>query len=70
MSVKLISWPDPLLNHPDVVERNARILGRLYHEAEIHEPPVMEWTFIANLMQSFTGDKEELFSKVTFHESK
>ena len=29
----------------------------------------MEWTYIANLMQSDTGDKEELFDKMTFHES-
>ena len=38
MSVKLVSWSEPLkitANHPDVVERNARYLGRLYHEAKV-----------------------------------
>ena len=73
MSVKLISWSEPLTvtpNHPDVVERSVRILRRLCHEAGVHEPPVMEWRFNTNLMQSFTGDKEELFDKVTSHEYK
>ena len=48
MSVKLVSWAEPLKitpNHPDVVERNARYLTRLYHEANIKEPPIMELTF-------------------------
>ena len=65
MSVKLVSWAEPLKitpNHPDVVERNARYLARLYHEAIIKEPPVMEWTFLANVMQAYTGNKETLFS--------
>ena len=38
MSVKLVSWAEPLKitpNHPDVVERNARYPARLYHEAQI-----------------------------------
>ena len=45
-------------NHPDVVERNARYLARLYHEANIKEPPIMEWTFLTNVMQAYTGNKE------------
>ncbi|CAE7837912.1 ATG26 [Symbiodinium necroappetens] len=73
VSVKLVSWSEPLkvtANHPDVVERNARYLGRLYHEAKIKEPPIMEWTFLANAMQAYTGDKETLFSHVVCMESK
>ncbi|CAE7847032.1 unnamed protein product [Symbiodinium necroappetens] len=73
MSVKLVSWSEPLkitANHPDVVERNARYLGRLYHEAKVKEPPVMEWTFWASAMQAYTGDKETLFSHVVCMESK
>ncbi|CAE7361778.1 AMY1.1 [Symbiodinium microadriaticum] len=57
MSVKLVSWSEPLkitANHPDVVERNARYFGRLYHEAKVKEPPIMEWTFLANVMQAYT----------------
>ena len=57
MSVKLASWAEPLKitpNHPDVVERNARYLARFYHEAQIKEPPIMEWTFLANVMQAYT----------------
>ena len=64
MSVKLVSCAEPLKitpNHPDVVERNARYLARLYHEAHIKEPPIMEWTFLANVMQAYTGNKETLF---------
>ena len=57
-------------NHPDVVERNARYLARLYHEAHIKEPPIMEWTFLANVMQAYTGDKETLFSHAARMESK
>ena len=60
MSVKLVSWTEPLKitpNHPDVVERSARYLARLYHEARVKEPPVMEWTFLANVMQAYTGTK-------------
>ena len=63
MSVKLVSWSEPLKitpNHPDVVERNDRHLGRLYHEAKVKEPPIMEWTFLANVMQAYTGNKEHL----------
>ena len=73
MSVKLVSWSEPLkitANHPDVVERNARYLGRLYHEAKVKEPPVMEWTFLANATQAYTGNKETLFSHVVCMESK
>ncbi|CAE7323111.1 ATG26 [Symbiodinium microadriaticum] len=73
VSVKLVSWSEPLkvtANHPDVVERNARYLGRLYHEAKIKEPPIMEWTFLANAMQAYTGDKGTLFSHVVCMESK
>ena len=73
MSVKLVSWSEPLkitANHPDVVERNARYLGRLYHEAKVKEPPIMEWTFLANAMQAYTGDKETLFSHAVCMESK
>ena len=73
MSVKLVSWAEPLKitpNHPDVVERNARYLGRLYHEAHIKEPPIMEWTFLANVMQAYTGNKETLFSHAACMESK
>ncbi|CAE7638677.1 unnamed protein product [Symbiodinium necroappetens] len=73
MSVKLVTWSEPLkitANHTDVVERNARYLGRLYHEAKVKEPPVMEWTFLANVMQAYTGNKETLFSHVVCMESK
>ena len=65
MPVKLVSWAEPLKitpNHPDVVERNARYLARLYHEAHIKEPPIREWTFLANVMQAYTGNKGTLFS--------
>eukprot|EP00439_Symbiodinium_sp_Y106_P052532 s2380_g7.t1 len=54
MSEQLVSWAEPLKitpNHPDVVERNARYLARLYREAKVKEPPIMEWTFLANMMQ-------------------
>ena len=70
---KLVSWTEPLKitpNHPDVVERSARYLARLYHEARVKEPPVMEWTFLANVMQASTGDKETLFSHVACMERK
>ena len=73
MSVKLVSWAEPLKiapNHPDVVERNARYLARLYHEANIKEPPIMEWTLLANVMQAYTGNKETLFSHAACMESK
>ena len=73
MSVKLVSWAEPLKitpNHPDVVERNARYLARLYHEAQIKEPPIMEWTFLANVMQAYTGNKETLFSPAAYMKSK
>ena len=73
LSVKLVSWSEPLkitANHPDVVERNARYLGRLYHAAKVKEPPIMEWTFLANVMQAYTGNKETLFSHVVCMESK
>ena len=73
MSVKLVSWAEPLKiapNHPDVVERNARYLARLYHEANIKEPPIMEWTLLANVMQAYTGNKETLFSHAACTESK
>ena len=66
MSVKLVSWAEPLKiapNHPGVVERNAGYLARLYHEANIGEPPIMEWTLLANVMQAYTGNKETLFSQ-------
>ena len=73
MSVKLVSWAEPLKitpNHPDVVERNARYLARLYHEANIKEPPILEWTLLANVMQAYTGNKETLFSHAACMESK
>ena len=73
MSVKLVSWAEPLKitpNHPDVVERNARYLARLYHEAQIKEPPIMEWTSLANVMQAYTGNRETLFSHAACMESK
>ena len=74
MSVKLmITWSEPLKiarHQPDVMERNASYLRTLYHDAGVHAPPVMKWTFMANPMQSYTGNKEEVFSKVNFHESK
>eukprot|EP00439_Symbiodinium_sp_Y106_P055867 s1132_g7.t2 len=74
MSVKLASWAEPLKitpNHPDVVERNARYLARLYHEAQIKEPPIMEWTFLANVMQAYTGNNNQtLFSHAACMESK
>ena len=73
MSVKLVSWSEPLTitpNHPDVVERNARYVGCLYHEAEIKQPPIQGWTFLANLMQAYTGNKETLFGSVACMESK
>ena len=73
MSVRLVSWAEPLKitpNHPNVVERNARYLARLYHEAQIKEPPIMEWTFLANVMQAYTGNKETLFSHAACMESK
>eukprot|EP00439_Symbiodinium_sp_Y106_P057252 s1078_g8.t1 len=73
MSVKLVSWAEPLKitpNHPDVVERNARYLARLDHEANIKEPPIMEWTFLANMMQAYTGNNETLFSHAACMESK
>ena len=73
MSVKLVSWAEPLKitpNHPDVVERNARYLARLYHEANIKEPPIMEWAFLANVTQAYTGNKETLFSHAASVESK
>ena len=63
MSEQLVSWAEPLKitpNHPDVVERNARYLARLYREAKVKEPPIMEWTFLANMMQEYTGNKETL----------
>ena len=71
----LVSWAEPLKitpNHPDVVERNARsarYLARLYHEANIKEPPTMEWTFLANVMQAYAGHKETLFSHVACMQS-
>ena len=49
MSVKLVSWSEPLKitpGHPDVVELNARCLSRLYHEAGVHESPVIEFEWI------------------------
>ena len=73
MSVKLVSWAEPLKitpNHPDVAERKARYLARLYHEAHIKEPPIMEWTFLAKVMQAYTGNKESLFSHAACMESK
>ena len=73
MSAKLVSWAEPLKitpNHPGVVERNARYLARLYHEAKVKEPPIMEWTFLANVMQAYTGNKETLFARVACVESK
>ena len=73
MSVKLVSWGEPLKitpNHPDVVERNARYLARLYHEANIKEPPILEWTLLANVMQAYTRNKDTLFSHVACVESK
>ena len=47
MSVRLVSWAEPLKimpNHPDVVERNARYPASIgpYREAQIKEPPIME----------------------------
>ena len=73
MPVKLVSWAEPLKitpNHPDVIERNARYLTRLYHKANIKEPPIMEWTLLANVMQAYTGNKETLFSHAACMESK
>ena len=73
MSVKHISWAEPLKitpNHPDKVERNARYLARLYHEDHIKAPPIMEWAFLANIMQAYTGIKETLFSYAACTESK
>ena len=70
---KLVSWAEPLKitpNHPDVVERNARYLARLYHEANIKEPPIMEWTLLASVMQAYTGNKETQFSHAACMESK
>ena len=53
-----------------MVERNARYFARLYHEAKVKEPPIMEWTFLANVMQAYTGNKETLFSHAAGMESK
>ena len=73
MSVKLVSWAEPLKITPfpvDVVERNARILHDLYQSSRVHLPPQMEWMFLANLIQPYTGPVEEIFDQVTFYESK
>ena len=73
MSVKHISWAEPLKitpNYPDKVERNARYLARLYHEDHIKAPPIMEWAFLANVMQAYIGIKETLFSYAACMESK
>ncbi|CAE7248625.1 Nek1, partial [Symbiodinium sp. CCMP2456] len=73
MSVKLVSWTEPLKITPfpvDVVERNARILQDLHQSSRVHLPPQMEWMFLANLIQQYTGPAEEIFDQVTFYESK
>ncbi|CAE7275900.1 hypothetical protein AK812_SmicGene29690 [Symbiodinium microadriaticum] len=73
MSVKLVSWADPLKLTPvpvDLVERNAKILKDLYQSAGVHLPPQMEWMFLANLIQQYTGSVEDVFEQVTFYESK
>ncbi|CAE7560395.1 unnamed protein product, partial [Symbiodinium necroappetens] len=73
MSVKLVSWAEPLKLTPvpvDLVERNAKILKDLYQSARVHLPPQMEWMFLANLIQQYTGPVEEIFDQVTFYESK
>ena len=73
MSVKLVSWSDPLKLTPvpvDLVERNAKVLKNLYQSAGVHLPPQMEWMFLSNLIQQYPGPVEDVFDHVTFYESK